>query len=66
VVQGISDHCGLLLKVEWSEICRAPQVERLVLVYHKTDVLVLPTFFRNKFVRWAGNGNCVEEIRENN
>ena len=53
-------------QVEWSEICRAPQVERLVPVYHKTDVLGLQTFLLDKFVRWAGNGSCVEEICENN
>jgi len=34
-------------------------------VYHKTDVLVFQTFLRDKFARWAGNGSCVEQIREN-
>jgi hypothetical protein len=42
--------------------CSEPQVERLVSVYHKTDVLGLQTFLRDKFPRWAGNCSCVEEI----
>jgi len=32
--------------------CSAQQVERLVPVYHKTDVLSLQTFLRDKFARW--------------
>jgi hypothetical protein len=47
LVQGISDHSGVILEVEWEENCRAPQVERLVPVYHKTDVLGLQTFLRD-------------------
>jgi hypothetical protein len=39
--------------------------EKLVLVYHKTDVLVFQTFLRDKFAIWAGNGSCVEEIWKN-
>lgn len=27
IVQGISDHCGVLLEVEWGETCQEPQVE---------------------------------------
>jgi hypothetical protein len=27
IVQGISDHCGALLQVEWEENCCEPQVE---------------------------------------
>jgi hypothetical protein len=64
-VQRIGDHCSVLLEVEWSEICSTSQVERLVPVYNKTDVLGLQTFLRDKFARWAGNGSCVEQIREN-
>jgi len=62
-VQGIGDHCGVLLEVERSEICSASEVERLVPVYNKTDILGLQTFLRDKFARWAGNGSCVEQIR---
>jgi hypothetical protein len=34
-VQGISDHCGVLLEVERGEKYREPQAERLVPVYHE-------------------------------
>lgn len=44
IVQGISDHWGVLLEVEWDETCCVPQVDRLVPVYNKTDVLGLQTF----------------------
>jgi hypothetical protein len=42
-----------------------PQVERVVLVYNKTDVLGLQTFLRDKYAVWASNGSCVEEIWNN-
>ena len=61
-VQGISDHCGALLEVEWGENCREHQVERLVSVYHKTNVTGLQSFLRGKFASWASNGSCKEEI----
>jgi hypothetical protein len=48
--------------VEWDEICREPQVERTVPLHHKTYVLGLQAFLREKFKLWAGNGSCVEEI----
>ena len=38
------------------------KVERIVLVYHKTDVLGLQAFLREKFKLWVGNGSCFEEI----
>ena len=43
---GISDHNGVSLEVEWNEICREPKVERIVPVYHKTDILGLQAFLR--------------------
>jgi hypothetical protein len=61
-VTGISDHTAVLLEVEWNKNCRETQVERTVPVYHKTDVLGLQAFLREKFELWAGNGSCVEEI----
>ena len=61
-VQVISDHCGVLLEVEWGENCREHQVERLVPVYHKTNVTGLQSFLRGKFASGASNGSCVEEI----
>jgi hypothetical protein len=65
IVQGISDHSGVILEVEWEASCCAPQVERSVPVYHKTDVLGLQTFPRVKFGIGASNGSCVEEIWTN-
>jgi hypothetical protein len=53
------------LEVEWEEICCEPQVEKLVLVYHRTGVLGLQTFLWDKVAVWASNGRCVEEIRNN-
>jgi hypothetical protein len=38
IVQGISDHCGVLLQVEWEENYCPPQVGRLVPVYHKVNI----------------------------
>jgi endonuclease/exonuclease/phosphatase family metal-dependent hydrolase len=60
----ISDHVGVLLEIEWDEIRRESKVERIVPAYHKTDVLGLQAFLREKFNLWAGNGSCVEEIWE--
>ena len=65
IVQGISDHHGVILEVEWEENCCVTQVEKLVLVYHKTDVLGLQTLFRDKFGMWASKGSRVEEIWNN-
>jgi hypothetical protein len=62
IVQGISDHCGVLLEVEWGEECREPQAERLVPVYHKTNVSGLHSSLRDIFPSWASNGSCVEDI----
>jgi hypothetical protein len=65
IVQGISDHYRLILEVEWEENCCVPQIERLLPVYHETDVLGLQTLVRDKFGKWASNGSCVGEIRKN-
>jgi hypothetical protein len=62
IVPSISDHSGVLLEVEWDEICREQKRERIVPLYHKTNVLGLQTFLREKFTLEAGNGSCVEEI----
>jgi hypothetical protein len=64
IVQGISDRCGVL-EVEGEEnYCRL-QVERLVPVYHKANVLGLQTFLRDKSAIWASNGRCVEKVWNN-
>jgi hypothetical protein len=65
IVQGISDHYGVMLEVEWAESGCEPQVERVVPVYNKTDVLGLQNFLRDKFAVWASNGSCVEEMWNN-
>jgi hypothetical protein len=62
IVQGISDHCGVLLEAEWEANYCQPQVERLVPVYHKAKVSGLQTFLRNKFAIWASND---EEVWNN-
>ena len=49
ILPGISDHNGVLLEVEWDEICLETRAERQVPMYHKTDVLALQTFLREKF-----------------
>ena len=56
-----NEHNGVLLEVEWDEICWELKVERIVPVYHKTDVLGLQAFLREKLNLWAGNSSCVEE-----
>jgi len=65
IVQVISDHYGVMLKVKWEESGCEPQVERVVPVYNKTDVLGLQIFLRDKFAAWASNDICVEEIWNN-
>jgi hypothetical protein len=65
VVQGISDHYGVILVVEWDDSGCVPQIDRVVPVYKKTAVLSLQTFLRDKFAVWASNGSCVEEIWNN-
>jgi hypothetical protein len=51
--------------VEWEEKYCRPQLERLVPVYHKADVIGLQTFLRENFGMWASNGRCVEEVWNN-
>ena len=65
IVQGNSDHYGVILEVEWEDNCCEHQGERAVPVYNKTDVLGLQTFFRDKFAGRASSGKGVEEICNN-
>jgi hypothetical protein len=44
---------------------REPQVERLVPMCGKTNVLGLRNFLWNKFGTWASNVSCVEEVWNN-
>jgi len=41
------------------------QEKRLVLAYHKANVLGLQQFLRNKLPTWSYNGSCVEDIWKN-
>ena len=65
IEQGVNDHLAVILEVEWEGTCIKLQVERVVLVYNKTDVSGVQIFLRGKFVVWANNGSNVEEIRNN-
>jgi hypothetical protein len=60
-VQGIGDHFGVLLEVKWGGNCREHQVEKIVPLYHKTNVPGLQSVLRSKFASWTSNGSCVQE-----
>jgi len=51
--------------VEWAEKGFVTQEKRLVPVYHKTNVLGLQQFLRDKLPTWANNGSCVQDIWKN-
>jgi hypothetical protein len=55
----------VIQEVEWEDTCSEPQVERVALVYNRTDVSGLQNFLRDKFVIWASSGSSVEEIWNN-
>ena len=61
-VQGISDHCGVLLEVDCVEKGLETHEKRLIPIYHKTNVLGLQNFLRDKLPTWANSGSCVEDI----
>jgi len=65
IVQGISDHHGVILEVDWEENFFVPQLERVIPVYDRTDVLGLQTYLRDRFADWAKNGRSVEQIWNN-
>ena len=65
IVQGISDHQAVILEVKWNDTYTKPQVERLVPVYNKTDIIGLQTFLWDKYEAWSSNGKSVEEIWDN-
>ena len=46
IVQGISNHCGVLLDVEWEENSDVTLEKRLIPAYHKTDILGIQNFLR--------------------
>ena len=61
-VQGISDHCGVLLEVDWVEKGLETHEKRLIPIYHKTNVLGLQNFLLDQLTTWANSGSCVEDI----
>jgi hypothetical protein len=65
IVQGISDHHGVILEVDWEGSFFEPQLEGVIPVYNKTDVLGLQTFLRDRFADWASNGSSTELIWNN-
>ena len=62
IVQGISGHQAVILEVQWNDTYTKSQVERLVPVYNKTDIIGLQTFLWDKYESWSSNGKSVEEI----
>lgn len=65
IVQGISDHHGVIIEVDWERSSHIPQPDRVIPVYSKADVLGLQTFLRDRYANWASNGNSVERIWNN-
>jgi hypothetical protein len=63
-VQGINDHCGVLLDVEWAGKGFMTQDKRLVPAYHKINVLGLQQFLRDKLPAWVNNGSGVEDMEK--
>jgi hypothetical protein len=63
---GISGHNGVELEVEWDEICRESNVEKIVSLYYKMGILGLQSFLWEKVNLWPGIGSCVEEIWKHN
>jgi hypothetical protein len=61
-VQGINDHCRVLL--EWVVNGCVTKGKRLVSAYHKTDVVGLQNFLRDKLPKWESNGSCVRYMEE--
>jgi len=55
----------MLLYVEWVEKGFVTLEKQLVPAYHKTNVLGLQNFLRDKLPIWVNNGSCAEDIRNN-
>ena len=65
IVQGISDHHGVTLEVDWEENFIDKQPERLIPVYSRADVISLQTFLSDRYSIWASSGSSVEVIWNN-
>jgi hypothetical protein len=57
ILPGICDHNGVLLEVEWDEIFQEPKVERIIPVYHKTDVSGLQALLWEKYQKLCTSKN---------
>jgi hypothetical protein len=55
----------VLFDVEWAEKGFVTQEKGLVPAYHKTNMLGLQQFLRDKLPTWTNNGSCVEDIWKN-
>jgi hypothetical protein len=62
ILPGISVHNGVLLEVEWDEICREPKYERIVPVYQKTNVSGLQAFLQPVGWKWQLLGGHMEKL----
>jgi len=62
ILPGINGHNGVLLEVEWDEICRKTEYGKIVAVYRKTDVLDLQAFLLEKLNLCVVNGRYLEEV----
>jgi hypothetical protein len=56
---------GVLIEMKWEENGSGTHEKRSVPAYHKTNVVGLQNFLRNKLPTWANNGNCFEDIWNN-
>ena len=61
-MQGISDHHGVLLEIEWEKKFLCHQPDKLIHVYSKTDVISLRTFLNEKYLDWTRQDSSVEHI----
>jgi hypothetical protein len=61
-VQGISDHCGVLLLAEWAEKVFVTQEKQPVPAYDKTTVLGPQKILQYKLPTSANDGSCIEDI----
>jgi hypothetical protein len=64
-VQGISDHCRVLLEMKWEKNGFGIHEKRSIPVSHKTNVVGLQNFLQDKLPTWANNGRCDEDIWNN-
>ena len=66
ILPGISEHNGVLLEVEWEEICREPRAERQVPMYQKNRCFRLASISAGKVLlvgwKWQLRGGHMEKL----